>query len=45
VGMSAITMMDCGAIWDPYVGVHSRWRYALPEAQRLIADVHKEMIQ
>jgi len=45
VGMSGITMMDCGAIWDPYVGVHSRWRYALPEAQRLIADVHKEMIQ
>jgi len=37
------TMLDCGAIWDPYVGVHSRWRYGLPEVQERIAAVHKEV--
>jgi len=37
------TQIDCGAIWDPYVGVHSRWRYGLPDVQARIAAVHKEV--
>ena len=39
-----VTMLDCGAIWDPYVGVYNRRSYRLPEVQALIATVHKEVL-